>query len=358
MPDIKLIHLEKNNYRVPTLKHHKFIGIDTEFMREKTFFAQLCLIQIATKKKIFIIDPIDARNLDKLWKTLSHSTWILHAARQDIEVVYQSSRKMPNKIFDTQIAAGILGFTPQIGYSTLVEELFGVMLQKSQTRANWTKRPMSRSMINYAAEDVEYLMPIYEVLRKKLEDSNRLDWAWEDSAGLLESSLYEPNPNAAIEKIKAAKYLTGKTRSAAVALATWREQYSREKNRPKQWILKDSVLMEIAASNPAHPIDLSKIPGAPSSFSKHLSGDILEIIKKSQHKKNNYTPPARHTEEQKMILKEMSKRVEQKALNLKIYPEILCSKKELLAIGLGENNSRVFNGWRKKIIGEELLKLL
>ena len=121
---------------------HHYVGIDTEFMREKTFFAELCLVQIATGQEIYCVDPLTDNSMNAFWKALMHDTWVVHSGRQDIEVVFQTANQMPDRLFDTQIAAGLLGYAPQMGYATLVKELFDVDIDKTHTRANWLARPL------------------------------------------------------------------------------------------------------------------------------------------------------------------------------------------------------------------------
>ena len=132
------------------------IGVDTEFLREKTFLAQLCLVQVSTRDQIYCIDPLSDGNYAAMWEALLKPEWVVHSGRQDIEVIYQSAARMPAALFDTQVAAGLLGYAPQMGYGNLVEELFDVQLPKTHTRADWSQRPLPHALLEYAADDVEY----------------------------------------------------------------------------------------------------------------------------------------------------------------------------------------------------------
>ena len=226
------------------------IGVDTEFMREKTFFAELCLLQISTRDRIFCADPLgadgDGAPADDLWQAIMHSEWVLHSGRQDFEVIYQAAGRLPDNVFDTQVAAALLGFQPQIGYAGLVKELFDIELAKTHTRADWSKRPIADALLNYAAEDVQFLLPARDALIERLERSGRLDWALQDSRDLLDVALYQTDPGAAIQRLKGARNLRGRARAAAAALAAWREQQAIRSNRPRQWIIRDSVLVDLA----------------------------------------------------------------------------------------------------------------
>ena len=179
----------------------KLIGVDTEFMRERTFFSQLCLVQLSTDDEIYCVDPLSGEDMADFWQAINASTWVLHSSRQDIEVIYQTAGFIPASIFDTQIAAAMLGFAPQMGYAGLIKELFDVELAKAHTRANWTTRPLPEAYLQYAAEDVEYLLPAYEELTTRLDGLGRLEWAESDSRLLLDPDLYDIDPNKAISDV-------------------------------------------------------------------------------------------------------------------------------------------------------------
>ena len=232
------------------LQAHRLLGVDTEFMREKTFFAQLCLVQLATRDQVFCIDPLAGNDTRSFWTGVCAGTWVVHSGRQDIEVVFQTANRMPAALFDTQVAAGLLGMQPQMGYAGLVQELFSVEIPKSHTRANWTQRPLPEALLSYAVEDVEYLLPAYDILAERLEKAGRLAWAEQDSALLLEESLYSTDESQAVDRLKGARNLRGRRRAAAADLASWRESEALRRNRPRQWIIRDRVLLEIATNLP------------------------------------------------------------------------------------------------------------
>ena len=184
MPEYQFVDLKTDDRLGTTVPEQSRIGVDTEFVREKTFYAQLCLIQIATESEIYCADPmgLDARNDDRakaLWQAITTPAWILHSGRQDLEVIYQTVALMPREVFDTQVAAALLGYQPQIGYGNLVNELFGIELAKLHTRADWSQRPLPNALMQYAAEDVQYLLPAYDTLSERLEKLGRLQWAVE-----------------------------------------------------------------------------------------------------------------------------------------------------------------------------------
>ncbi len=350
--------VEQPSAAVPALENSARIGVDTEFMRERTFFAQLCLVQVAAADGIYCVDPLGPHELDAFWHALDACDWVLHSARQDIEVLYQSSGRMPSGIFDTQVAAALLGYQPQIGYANLVTELFGVELEKSHTRANWARRPLPPAILEYAAEDVEYLLPAYEELGRRLEDKGRLDWAIADSAELLDPGLYTVDPSAAVDRLKGAKNFRGARRAAAVRLAQWREEQAQRLDRPRQWILRDSVLLDIAYRLPASARDLARIDDMPPKLVKRAGTDILATVRQAIDDEHDYEPPSRPDEAQKALLRELQAVVTRRADELGIAAETIAAKKELSAIVAGERDSRLFRGWRRNVVGDEIAALV
>ena len=341
------------------LTSHDHLGVDTEFMREKTYFAQLCLIQVATSDEIYCVDPLTDAGQEAFWRDFLARDWIVHSARQDIEVVFQASGSMPTSIFDTQIAAGLLGYTPQMGYAGLSKELFYVDMDMSHTRADWTKRPLRETYLEYAAEDVEYLLPAYDYLCERLERAGRLDWARQDSSLLLDPELYEVSADQAIGRLKGARNFSGRRRAAAARLAAWREREAIRRNRPRQWILRDNILLEIAYKLPEAEDQLSTIDGMSPKLLSRIGTELLRAVEASIADEHDYSPPRPPGGAQKALLKEMQARVAQCAEDLSLAAETIASKRELAAVVVsGKPDSRVFSGWRREIIGDDLLKLL
>jgi ribonuclease D len=340
-------------------REQSILGVDTEFMRERTFFSQLCLVQLATDEDIYCVDPLSDHDMIEFWQAINACTWVLHSARQDIEVIYQTAQFMPASIFDTQVAAGLLGFAPQMGYAGLVKELFDVELAKSHTRANWTMRPLPEEYLQYAAEDVEYLLPAHEELTNRLDALGRLAWAESDSRLLLDPDLYDIVPDKAISRLKGARNLRGRRRAAATRLAAWRELEALQRDRPRQWILRDTVLLDIATQLPGTEEDLGRINDVPPKLLKRAGKDIVAAISKSSNDTDDYRAPGPPGDEQKSLLKEMQSVVAECANDLGIAAETSASKKELSGVIIGGNrDSRVFSGWRDRLIGQRLAQML
>jgi len=357
MPDYLFVDHPDNITQ--NISGHDRLGVDTEFMREKTYFAQLCLIQISADENIFCVDPLSASGQDEFWQQLLASSWVVHSARQDIEVVYQTAGAMPREIFDTQIAAGLLGMPAQVGYAGLVKELFDVDMAKSHTRADWTRRPLSEAVLDYAAEDVEYLLPAADILSEGLDKKGRLDWARQDSALLLDAKLYDISGDQAIDRLKGARNFRGAKRAAAVRLAAWREEEAIRRNRPRQWIIRDNVLLDIAYNLPSSEKQLSNIQGVPAKLVGRVGTQIIDAVGASKNDEDGYRPPQPPDETQKALLKEMQAQVADCAKGLDLAAETVASKRELSTVIIsGNHDSRVFTGWRKDLIGDSLLQML
>lgn len=344
------------------LDRNERAAIDTEFMRERTYFSQLCLIQIATPANICCIDPLaegDRAGIEDSWRAMLDIPWVLHSGRQDIEVIYQTANAMPVSVFDTQVAAGLLGYQPQIGYGNLVSELFDVQLAKSQTRADWSMRPLSADMLQYAAEDVLYLLPAYDTLCEKLDKQNRLDWALQDSADLLQLSLYDINTELAVDRLKGARNLRGRSFNIASRLSTWREHEALRRNLPRQWIMKDNVILEIAVRQPDSLNALSNIEGMPGRTAQRAEQELLAAVRDGLAAPDSHVPTERPTEQQKSMAKKLQARVTKAAEESGVASELIAPRKEITAAAVSDDLSgRVFRGWRAELVGDDLKALL
>ena len=363
MPEYQYVDLKTDERLGSAILKQSRIGVDTEYVREKTFHAQLCLIQISTDNKIYCADPLglDARNDSRgkaLWQAITGPAWVLHSGRQDLEVIYQTVELLPGEIFDTQVAAALLGYQPQIGYGNMVKELFGVELAKSHTRADWSQRPLPDAFVEYAAEDVEYLLPAYDKLTERLENLGRLQWAVEDSMNLLDLSLYESDARHAIDRLKGARNLRGGARSAAVHLAAWREHEALRRNRPRQWIMRDPVLLDIAVNRPDTRKKLDATPGLAERTASRAGDQLLEVLADAQKEQSDYEPPQKPNAQQKAVLKKMQSQVSDAAKKLGLATELIAPKKELSSALLGDRDLRIFSGWRHEQVGQRLLETL
>jgi ribonuclease D len=363
MPEYQFVDLQTDDRIGTIIREQSRIGVDTEFAREKTFFSELCLIQIATESMIYCADPmgLEGRNDDRgkaIWRSLTGPAWVIHSGRQDLEVIYQTVGVVPEEVFDTQVAAALLGYQPQIGYGNLVKELFDIELAKSHTRADWAQRPLPGELIEYAAEDVQYLLPAYDALTGRLDGLGRLQWAIEDSMDLLDLSLYTNDATQAINRLKGATNLRGSARSAAAHLAAWREREALQRNRPRQWIMRDSVLLDIAVNRPDTRVKLDAIEGLAERTVARAGDQLLRVLVDAQNNKSDYEPPQKPNERQKAVLKKMQKLVSNTAEELGLATELIAPKKELSSAMLGNRGLRIFRGWRRERVGQSLLEML
>src|SRR5260221_138832 len=255
-----------------TLYSQPWIGVDTEFLRERTSFPKLCLLQLAAGGRIWCVDTLRIGSLDPLMDALTApgARKVIHAARQDLEAVYLTTKRVMAPVFDTQIAAGCIGLKPQVGYAELVKTLLGVTLPKGQTRTDWSKRPLTAAQLVYAADDVLYLGAIAAELQGRLQKLRREHWVREDCLELEERRLYEPDPAQAWERLRGVGQLEPEPRARAKAIAVWREKLARERDLPRAWILADAALFSIAQANPVNAAALDAVQPMSDKFAATL----------------------------------------------------------------------------------------
>ncbi len=243
------------------LQGARHIAIDTEFMRERTYWPQLCLLQVASDSDCCLIDPLAGLDLAPLYAALSDPSRpkILHAARQDLEVLLNASGQVPGPVFDTQVAAALLGLPPQVGYADLVARQLGHSIDKGQTRTDWSRRPLSDAQLAYAADDVHHLLQLYTELAAALAARGRAAWHQEECALLEDPQLYRTEPAEAWRRLKGLGRLRPAEQAAARALAAWREQRAIASDKPRGWILSDEALYALATLMPASTGDLEQV---------------------------------------------------------------------------------------------------
>lgn len=336
------------------------IGMDTEFRREDTYYSQLCLIQIATRQEIFLIDNLAIADLSPLFELLAdrQQLKIMHSARQDLELLLQFGDDPMQPIFDTQIAAGCLGNDLQLGYSTLVEQLMNVKIDKSQTRTQWCARPLTQAQLDYAAEDVLYLIPIMEQLQAEIAGRNREQWFIEDSQELYNRELYEQADDTAWQRVKGTRKLSAEQRASLRTLAGWREETAKKENRPRQWIVRDPALIELACRNPERTEELTGIKDLPAGKIRRYETGILKALSQTSGEPIPMANNSRPNTPEKALLKKLKILQQQRAMELKVQPELLASRRDLQALVRGETDTRATRGWRREVLGNDLLAIV
>ena len=242
------------------LTNEPFIAVDLEFLREKTYYAKLCLIQVASPNHAAIIDPLAEIDLSAFFALMKNPniTKVFHSGRQDIEIIYNQSGFIPEPLFDTQIAAQVCGFGEAVSYENLVKSVLGIQLDKSSRLSDWSLRPLDTKQLEYALSDVTHLVNIYTFLQNKLAETGRLHWLDEEIAILKSPDTYIVRPEDAWQKIRHRSH-NSKVLTILRELAAWRERRAQNKNTPRQSIIKDDCLINIAAACPTSKEELEKI---------------------------------------------------------------------------------------------------
>lgn len=324
------------------------VAVDTEFVRESTYFAKLCLIQLATDKLVTCIDCLAAIDPTPLFARLldPNITWIVHSGRQDLEVVWHATGAKPARVYDTQIAAALLGEPPQIGLREILAASLRVEIGKSLTRTNWAKRPLGSAALEYALDDVRYLLDLWRSLSQRLVSVHRLDWFIEDCNRALETSL-EPDLPTLFQRTKGTGRLREQSVNAALALLDWREERARRADRPRRWILSDETLVALAARRPRNLAELKEIEGLAEGTLNKSGNAILAAIASSDASPYTELPVERDAARPDAgLLKSLQSQVRECASRLGIEPEVLAAKRDMTACVLGSPPDRLTSGWR------------
>jgi len=347
------------------IKKESWLALDTEFLREKTYYPKFCLLQIATPEWVACVDPIALPNLDQLFEAIYNPAIVkvFHSCRQDLEIFFQWTGKLPTPIFDTQVAAPLLGFQDNPGYAMLVSSLLSVNLNKAHTRADWSKRPLTEAEIEYAADDVIYLCQIYQLMVQKLTALGRIDWLKNDFAELTNPALYTVEPEKAWFRIKGKNKLTGKQLSIIQTLAEWREKTAQAEDRPKSWLLRDELLFDLAKLQPETVQELANVRGINERAVSRYGKELCQLITAAKNR-----PPlplhekdrsAKKTQQQEAILDILTALVRVRAEENALNPTILASRKDLEELlSNGDDECPLLHGWRYTMAGKELVGLI
>ncbi|MCX7066683.1 MAG: ribonuclease D [Methylococcales bacterium] len=342
-----------------------WIALDTEFLREKTYYPKFCLLQIATLDWVACVDPIALPDLSTLFEAIYNPAIVkvFHSCRQDLEIFYQITGKLPEPVFDTQIAAPLLGFQDNPGYAMLVSSFLNINLSKAHTRADWSKRPLSTDEIDYAADDVIYLCQIYQIMTQKLTELGRIDWLTQDFAELSNPAHYQVQPEKAWLRIKGQNKLTGKQLSIIQTVAEWREKTAQAEDRPKNWLLRDELLFDIAKLQPESVTDLAAVRGINERAVQRYGKELCQLITIAKNRPpialTIKDRPAKKTQQQEAILDILTALVRIRAEENELNPTILASRKDLEALLFnGDEECPLLHGWRYAMAGRELVGLL
>lgn len=346
------------------LAQHPFVTVDTEFLRETTFWPKVCVIQLASPDEAVAVDTLaEGLDLAPFFDLMAapNVVKVFHAARQDIEIVWSLAKLIPAPLFDTQIAAMVCGYGDQASYGDLVQQICKVGLDKSSRFTDWSRRPLSDAQISYAIADVTYLRDIYTFLMRKLEKTGRMDWLADEMATLSSPAIYEQKPENAWERLKGR---ARKPRDLAVLMeiAAWREHEAQTRDTPRSRVLKDDVLVEIALAAPRDADQLGALRAFPRGMERARAGaEILAAIERGVGRDPKSLPrierdrrPARDTatvELLKVLLRQVAERHG-------VAVKMIATVEDLEAIAADDNAGvAALSGWRRELFGERALLL-
>jgi ribonuclease D len=346
-------------------------AMDMEFIPERTYDPQLCLVQIATDHDAFIIDPQALDDLDSLWQRVSNPNIlvVLHAAEQDLDLVYGFSGLVPQNIMDTQIAAGFAGFGYPIGYGKLLSHLLGIHLSKTESFTDWTHRPLTPAQIDYALDDVRHLLPLHDRLMDMLVEAGRFPWVQEECRRYTTNEQYATDRSRDYLRVKGASSLPRRGLAVLQSLCNWRHEEAYRQNRPPRSILQDNILLELSRRPPRETNEISRIRGARADQIRVYGSSIMEAIKRGQSVPEEQCPvwPASKSPPRRdvLVVDILFAALKVVCYDLDLAPELVATRADLeflvRSYREGKLESRdipVLQGWRYEIAGKMLMDLL
>ncbi|MCL2526147.1 MAG: ribonuclease D [Coriobacteriia bacterium] len=350
---------------ISTLAQASVLAIDTEFMREKTYYPQLCLLQIASGDALYLIDPLpntlDLHPLATLWSNPA-ITKVFHAGTQDLKMLFDSCSAAPRPYFDTQDAATLIGQPEQVGYGALVERLLGVKLDKADGFTDWARRPLTNDQLKYAAEDVSYLLKLYPIVIAELESLGRLHWLDEEFDQRSSEDALTIDLDLQYRRLKRVSALKPHQLAVARELASWREAEAMRRDIPKRWLLSDESVLEIARRAPQSTQELSKIRGVGDNLRRSFA-DIIAAVKKGKSCPQQDWPrlpeKRRITGQDSAAIELMAAVVRKRSAENRLSSSVLGSRAMLEDyLATRSESCPLMQGWRKEVVGDEIKRLL
>ncbi len=342
-----------------------FVAVDTEFMREQTFWPQLCLIQVASPEEALIVDPLaPGIDLAPFWSLMANEqiVKVFHAARQDIEIVFAKTGLVPHPVFDTQVAAMVCGFGESISYVNLVKKVTGVDLDKSSRFTDWSRRPLSEKQLSYALADVTHLRDVYRHLKAEIEASNRAEWLNEEMGVLTDNKTYEQHPDDAWQRLKL-RVKNRKSLAVLMELAAWRERMAQSQDVPRSRILRDEALYDIANQSPTSTDQMSELRTLSEGFSRSARArDIVEAVKRGLNRDTKTVPTIARGQqpsaEATALIDLLRVLLKASAAHHRVAPRLIAGSDDLERIALeDEPDIPALKGWRRRLFGEDALRL-
>jgi ribonuclease D len=347
---------------------HPFVTVDTEFLRERTYYSKLCLLQIAYPgdgdASAAVVDPlVSGLSLAPIYDLFRNSaiTKVFHAARQDLEIFYVDAGVIPAPLFDTQVAAMVCGFGDQVSYETLVRRIAKAEVDKSSRFTDWSHRPLSEAQLRYALADVTYLRTIFTYLSDRLKRTGRESWLAEEMAVLMDPGTYRTDPADAWERVKT-RPGSNKMLAALIELARFREEYAQSRDVPRSRVFKDDALVELATTRPQSEADLSK---SRLLLREGRRGDIAEgilaAVKRAAALRPENLPRTADNRDQLQVNPALADLLrvllKSKAEGEGVAARLIASSGDLDAIAAGERDLPALHGWRRQVFGEDAIRL-
>lgn len=346
------------------LKQCEWVALDTEFIRETTYYPKLYLIQVGTPQLVVCVDPLSLDTLTPLLDTLysKNITKVFHSGYQDQEIFHNLRGTPLRPVFDTQVGARMLGYGNQIGYADLVNQLLGVTLDKTHTRTDWSMRPLSPLQLLYAADDVRYLRDLYLKQRTTLIGNGWHEWLKYDCERLYDAKKFEVSLEHVWQRVNGHHKLNPQQLAVLRSLAAWREREAQARDRPRRWIVSDAALIALAREVPRDGDLLSQVRGLPKKMVRRYGEQLIKSINtaliepEEQWPQRKVRPPL--TTEQAALIDEMMALVRHQASIHCLRPELLANRSQLEKLVLGDTNISVLKGWRATVVGKTLQDLL
>ena len=344
-----------------SLRDTAWLGIDTEFLRVNTYYPRLCLLQLANPDGIVLLDPVKIGSLDPLYSVLTDSgiVKIVHAARQDFEVLVQHGVSLPEPVFDTQLAAAFCGHGEQLSYAQMVQSVCGVSLAKSETRTNWCERPLRPAQINYAADDVRYLGIMYESLRAELVAGGKLEWLQQECGLLAEPDQYHSPPEFAYRRLKRGQSLDVAAQHRLSRLAEWRERTAQRIDLPREWVLPNAALFDIAKLESLDVAALQQIDSLRPRQRGRWGEELIAALRDAGGDGNPLWPGVgRLSARQTDLRRRLTTLVQHRAQQHNMSASLLATRQDLERLIRGDRKAAVLQGWRRAAVGDALLAAL
>ena len=347
------------------LATHDYVTVDTEFLREQTFWPQLCLIQMAGPGLEFLIDPMaETIDLEPFFQLMANKevVKVFHAGRQDIEIVFSKAGIIPEPIFDTQVAAMVCGFGESVGYVNLVKKVLSVDVDKGARFTDWSRRPLSRKQLEYALGDVTHLRDVYHFLVRELETSGRSHWLTEEMATLCAPETYVTRPEEAWKRLKM-RVKSRRALAVLMELAAWREAEAQSQNVPRNRVLRDEALYDIANQAPTSVEKLGGLRSLSQGFSKsQRAREIVDAVLKGRERDIATVPPLKNgrqlSAEATAFIDLLRVLLKANAAHYGVAPRLIADAGDLESIAVEESpDVPALKGWRRELFGEDALRL-